>query len=360
MEIAETVSVLRDDPLLRGQHFRVDLAHPCERCRCGRRVAAERRAPGDGDQLDHGGVHGLPGTGSIRETRAAVAQTLSDEDHAPRSMRALLFGSGGKGEHSKCEDGKDSDSDHGDLPGDGRRRGRTVNVQRTMEERKRAALGFRAHTGWASVVAVAGPVGAPRVVGRRLMRLAAGADTESAQIYHQAEKLAPDAAEKLVKEATTRSAQMAKQSVASFLSDLRAGGYEVAGSGIVTASAKLPPTLQQILGSHAFVHSAEGELYRKALVDASRDAGIPVTPVLARELPARSAPRRGRPRRRSPAESPSWGRRRGSPGARTRRRRPWSLWSFSPAGALLRTGRADVCSARLDAQVVGAKPRFPP
>jgi hypothetical protein len=44
------------------------------------------------------------------------------------------------------------------------------------------------------------------------------------------------------------------------------------------------PGLEQILSSHALIHTAEGELFRNAVASACEDQGLPVSRVKEREL----------------------------------------------------------------------------
>jgi hypothetical protein len=64
-----------------------------------------------------------------------------------------------------------------------------------MSNAARAALGFRAHSGWAGVVVVAGPR-SPTVIDRRRIELIGPGIPK--QPYHAAEKLDLKEAEKLV------------------------------------------------------------------------------------------------------------------------------------------------------------------
>jgi hypothetical protein len=50
-----------------------------------------------------------------------------------------------------------------------------------------------------------------------------------------------------------------------------------------------PETLEEILRAHPLLHTAEGALFRDALARACEGAGLPVTGVRARALPAAAA-----------------------------------------------------------------------
>ena len=59
---------------------------------------------------------------------------------------------------------------------------------------KKAAIGLRAHSGWAALVALAGPAATPEVVARRRIEIADPGIRGSKQPFHAAEPLEfPDA-----------------------------------------------------------------------------------------------------------------------------------------------------------------------
>ena len=155
--------------------------------------------------------------------------------------------------------------------------------------RTRAALGFRAHSGWAVVVAIAGSPRSPRVVDRRRVELADPDKQASKQPYHAAEGLDLKKAEEVVRRATDDAQRLARQGLRAVIDDLRASGHDVIGCGIVLASGRPATTLAATLASHALIHTAEGELFRKVLVRAGEHHDLPVTGVRERELFARGA-----------------------------------------------------------------------
>jgi hypothetical protein len=156
-----------------------------------------------------------------------------------------------------------------------------------MPKAIRAALGFRAHSGWAALVVVAGPRRSPAVIDRRRVELIAPGIPR--QPYHAAEKLDLKEAERLVGRCANTAARLAQEAVRAVVEELRDKGHEVAGCGILLASGRPLPTLAATLASHALIHTAEGELFRDALARASRQCGLPVTGVRERELYERGA-----------------------------------------------------------------------
>src|SRR6267378_2371841 len=106
------------------------------------------------------------------------------------------------------------------------------------QARRPVALGMKSHIGWSAVVALAGPVTSPEVVAKRRIDMATTFDEGA--VYHK-------------------------------------------GRG------KALPPLASILKSHALVHAAEGDLYRRVLLRASEACRIPALPIPEREIEARAA-----------------------------------------------------------------------
>ncbi len=152
-----------------------------------------------------------------------------------------------------------------------------------------AALGFRAHSGWAAVVAVAGPLRSPAVVDRRRIELADTGIRGSVQPYHTVEEWELKEAEKFLKRCADRTRNLAQSALRAVLEELRKKGHDVVGCGLLLSSARPLPDLAATLASHALIHTAEGEFYRDALVRAGEHFGLPVTGVRERELFARGA-----------------------------------------------------------------------
>jgi|SRR5262245_24197546 len=153
-----------------------------------------------------------------------------------------------------------------------------------MSARTPAALGFKVHTGWAAAVVAAGPLSSPKVVDRQRVALTESEGEQSAAVYHAASELALPAAEKLVRAAADSARRRARTAIDSMISELRAKGYELVASGIVLGGGRLPSSLEAILRSHPLVHTAEGELYRQALIAASETCNLRICGISGREL----------------------------------------------------------------------------
>lgn len=147
-----------------------------------------------------------------------------------------------------------------------------------------AAIGWRAHSGWAALIAVAGPLRAPVVVERRRVELVDRALPGAAQPFHAARDLPPAEGERFVARCREASLRLARQATAATAEALRRGGYRLTACGLLQSSARPLPELAAVLASHALVHTAEGELFRGVLAAAAADHGLAVLRVKEREL----------------------------------------------------------------------------
>jgi hypothetical protein len=156
---------------------------------------------------------------------------------------------------------------------------------------RKAAIGWRAHSGWAALVAIAGPVDSPEVVARRRIEIADAAIRGSKQPFHAAEPLEFPEAQAHIERCTRSTQKMARQAFQAAVDGLRDRRCEVTGCGIVLASGRTLPDLEAILRSHALIHTAEGEFFRNALMEAGEHCGLPVLGVKEKELFERGADR---------------------------------------------------------------------
>jgi hypothetical protein len=144
------------------------------------------------------------------------------------------------------------------------------------------ALGFRVHSGWAALVALAGPGDAPRVIVRRRVVLADATIRGAKQPYHTGETMSLDVAATFLDRCREATDALAMRAIQDCLSELH--GYEVAGACVLLASGRPLPDLPSILASHALIHTAEGEFYRAALREACRQLGLTEIGMRERDL----------------------------------------------------------------------------
>lgn len=106
----------------------------------------------------------------------------------------------------------------------------------------------------------------------------------SKQPYHAAAGLPLRQAECLVQSAIESSRGLALEAIQAAMRALGARKHEVVGCGLTLASGKSLPDLARVLASHALIHTAEGELFRQALIWSAQECGLPVTCVKEKEL----------------------------------------------------------------------------
>jgi len=149
---------------------------------------------------------------------------------------------------------------------------------------RQAALGFRVHSGWAALVAVAGTSDSPTVIDRRRIVIADPAIPGSKQPYHAAEGWPLAKAEEYLGRCTQRTNSLARQAVNATLLSVEEQGHRAISCGLLTASGRPVTSLQEALSSHAMLHTAEGEFFRNAVAEACSGFGIPVTRIKEKEL----------------------------------------------------------------------------
>jgi hypothetical protein len=147
-----------------------------------------------------------------------------------------------------------------------------------------AALGFRVHSGWAALVALSLDGRSPLVLQRQRPHLVKTFTYEFRQPFHTAEKKPLDEARAFVSNALAEARHLATRTVESARGDLQKQGYKLDRCGLLLASGRQLPELAQILRSHALIHTADGELFRNALLDASKSCGLTVFTTKENEL----------------------------------------------------------------------------
>jgi hypothetical protein len=152
-----------------------------------------------------------------------------------------------------------------------------------------AALGFAPHSGWAALVAVTTADGRPRVVARERIVMANEHDPESKQPYHAIEELPiQEAARRLAGYEKTAN-KMARDAVRQAVDELAKDGHRVVGIGILDSAGRSGDSLETILASHALIHTADGDHYRRALAAAADACGVEAVRVRARDLEQEAA-----------------------------------------------------------------------
>jgi hypothetical protein len=153
---------------------------------------------------------------------------------------------------------------------------------------KRAALGFRMHSGWGVLVAVSNDAGKLEIIERRRIVTMDPQIPGAKQPYHFAETLKITEAEKHIAKCATASELLGFAQIGQLLRELDARKYRVAASVIILASGRALPPLPKILASHPLLHTAEGEFFREAVRKACERLDISVTAIRERDLDERA------------------------------------------------------------------------
>lgn len=149
---------------------------------------------------------------------------------------------------------------------------------------KSAALGFRAHSGWTALVALSVAKGEPCILVRERIHLVETFTYEFRQPYHTAEKMPLDEARAFISGVETQAEHIARRAIRDVQESLRVQGYGLTRCGLVLASGRPLSALPQILASHALIHTADGELFRRAILHASAHSGLPNATAKERDL----------------------------------------------------------------------------
>jgi hypothetical protein len=139
------------------------------------------------------------------------------------------------------------------------------------------AIGFRVHSGWAMMVAVAGSPLRPVIVGRQRLQIA-----DTAQPYHAARELGLARAGAFLSKCREAGYVLASSALETVIKGM--GGDRVQGCAVLTGSGRLSPTLEATLNSHAAIHTAEGEFFREIVIHATEACGLSVRRIREKEL----------------------------------------------------------------------------
>lgn len=149
---------------------------------------------------------------------------------------------------------------------------------------KTAAVGFRVHSGWTSLVVVALEKSRPVILLKERPHLVANFSYAFRQPYHTAEKMTLEEAREFLARQRTEARRCALAAIRSAQKDVAEQGYEIDRAALLTASGRPLPELAKILASHSIIHTADGEFFREALLHACAKCKLAVTTIKEREL----------------------------------------------------------------------------
>jgi len=145
------------------------------------------------------------------------------------------------------------------------------------------------HSGWGVLVAVSGDPSLLEVIDRRRIVVADPAISGANQPYHHAAALRVSdlglrESEKYLAGYATVSERLAFAAVEEVMRELEKRDHRVVGSAVLLASGHPLPPLAKILGSHPLLHTAEGQFFRNAVIQACQRLKLAVAEIREREL----------------------------------------------------------------------------
>lgn len=154
---------------------------------------------------------------------------------------------------------------------------------------KPAAIGFRVHSGWTSLIAVALEDRKPVVLARQRPHLVINFTYTFRQPYHTAEKMQIDEATAFLHDRREEARRLASAAIQAAQADVCQQGYEITGAALLLASGHPLPELSKILASHSLIHTADGELFREALLHACAGCKLRLLQIKEKTLLSTSA-----------------------------------------------------------------------
>jgi hypothetical protein len=112
------------------------------------------------------------------------------------------------------------------------------------------------------------------VVLRRTLELADPDIPGSKQPYHAGESLELAQAERIVDLCRGRTDELALVAMRMLLAELEKSDCRVVGCAVLTGSERPPGSVAEVLASHTWMHAAEGQFFRTALVRAATAVGL--------------------------------------------------------------------------------------
>jgi hypothetical protein len=149
-----------------------------------------------------------------------------------------------------------------------------------MASRNDICIGFRVHSGWAAMVAVARSVERPVIVDRR--RIEFTSERGSVQPYHTARELGVERGRAFLEKCRTASNALANEALEAAIKHI--GGDRVRKCAVLMGSGRASPSLEATLASHAAIHTAEGEFFRAVVIHAAESCGLRVRCIKEKQL----------------------------------------------------------------------------
>ena len=147
-----------------------------------------------------------------------------------------------------------------------------------------AAVGFRVHSGWTAAVALSLTDNLPTVLCRKRIELVKTFTYEFRQPYHTAKNMPLKQATKFVADVRMEAKRLAIAGITGIAKDLTTGDFKLTTCTLLEAAGRPLPPLEKILSSHAMIHTADGELFRDSIVNASQSRALAMVKWKEREI----------------------------------------------------------------------------
>jgi hypothetical protein len=144
------------------------------------------------------------------------------------------------------------------------------------------ALGWKAHSGWAALIAAGLQKGRLVVVER--CRVGLIDEPWQKQPYHAAESLEIRQARALIAQGIAAVQQTAWREMTAAIARESASGHRVVSCAVLVGKPMPDWSVDDILAVHIRMHKAEGVLFQRALIEAARRCGLPLCEVNASSL----------------------------------------------------------------------------
>jgi hypothetical protein len=153
---------------------------------------------------------------------------------------------------------------------------------------KRAALGFRMHSGWGVLVGVTGDSHSSEIVIRKRIVVTDPTMRGAKQPYHHAASLRVRESESHIASCAVVSERIAWAAIEQVLRELDERKCRIEGTAVLLASGRPLPALAKILASHPLIHTAEGVFFRTVIQNACERLNMYVEAIPERDLERRA------------------------------------------------------------------------
>jgi len=136
------------------------------------------------------------------------------------------------------------------------------------------ALGFKAHSGWASLIAVSVSGEKIEIFDRRRIELIEEGELWAKQPYHTAEGLEPKEARLVVKKGILSAHRVAIRRIKEIVRRYADSGHQITACGVLIPDPMPDWNTDEILSVHFRMHKAEGVLFPSALCLAAEKNGL--------------------------------------------------------------------------------------